>query len=294
MKKRVIALMLSVCLAFSILQPAMASYSEAQSISFEDYEMVLASGDRIAVVPSKYVGDYYEYLYYMNGEYIAKYTISCNDLSITRVDAKTGKRIMLETGATVKSGILKDVPCATGNDVPMYAGGIAFNYSPELRDAPVSYVKYESRSGTSEKQIVGEKGEEVANVIIVLTGILLAVGFYYIPAASLAEHILQAAFAADVGLIENGIFTEARTETWTYHYTFYTVYVVTSGQSGATHTGVYSGAERWVSCRSYSTSTDEYDVQGVTRRNWMNNSNVRMFWGNAYGDIPYPGHKTFY
>ncbi len=294
MKKRIIALILSTCLIFSVLQPAMASYADVQNIPFEDYEKVWASGDRIAIVPSKYTEDYYEYLYYKNGVYIAKYNISYDDLSIFRIDATTGKRTMVETGAAVKNEILKDIPYVTGNDIPTYAGRIIFNYSAELRDAPVGYVKCESRSGTSEKQVVAEKGKEVADTIMLLTGILLAVGFYYVPAASLAEQIIQAAFAADVGLIENGIFTSARTETWTYHYIFYTVYVEISGQSSATHTGVYSGAERWVSCRSFFTSTDEYDVQGVTRRNWMSSSNVRMFWGNAYGDIPYPGHKILY
>lgn len=293
MKKRLISMCLSICFALSIIQPALASEPHIQKSTFEEYEIVLASGDRIAFVPTGCTDNSYEYSYYLNGEYVAKYEISSLDWSLTRIDAKTGDATLIETNLDIPSET-SDEYAAKAYVASVPAGSIIFNYSSQLGGSPRSDVRYESNSSTSQQKVVGEAGQEVAQAVGLVTTILLGMGFYYFPASCLAEAILQAAFGGAVGLIENGIFTMACTETFTTYITTYNVTVATYGNNVTSHTHIYSGAERWVSCRSYFTSTDDYDVQGVTARNWNSGSNIQMFWSDAYGRVSNPGYRVVY
>ena len=258
----------------------------------EEYEIVLASGNRIAFIPTACTDNSYEYSYYLNGNYEAKYIISSLDWSLTRIDAKTGDAAVVASNLGVPSEPPEDYT-TDAYAAQVQAGSIIYNYSPELGGSPRSDVYYVSRS-SSQHQVAAERGDDVGTVVGMITSALISLGFCYFAGASIAETLLVWAFEQDAGLIVNGIFTSMATEIYTTYTSVYDVTVNTYGSNVMAHGHVYSGAERWASCRNYYTSTADYDVQGVTVRNWNSGSNVQMFWTDAYGRVPNPGYRVIY
>lgn len=293
MKKRLISAFLSMCFVLSAIQPAIAADMDIQNSIFEEYGVVLASGDRIAFVPTVCTEDSYEYSYYLNGVYVAKFIISSPDWSLTRIDIKTGDTSLIETNLDIPTEFPDEYAAKA---YTMRAGSVMYNYCSQLGGSPRSDVRYESNSTTYQKQIEAEKGDDTGTILAIIVTGLLAAGFSYVSSGTekIAEALLQWAFGVDAELVINGIFTSRATAPYTVHVTTYTVTVQTYGSNVSSHTQVYSGGERWVSCRNNSTDPSDYDIQGVTANNWASTSNINMYWEDAYGRVSNPGYRVVY